>query len=302
MNRFKQENILKILFSAFLGGWAGFLAWAILDLLVGSQWFDRTFGAGTTLALYATEAFIGALVGGLIGMFLTAMDRWNSSSQLLPTLPGAVVGAIAGLLGGMLGLVIAELAFQNIIVQGDLTRVARVFAWAFFGLGVGLAPGIATGSRRKMVASGVGGFIGGILGGLALTALSALANFPMTGRAVGLVVLGASVGFFIALVQELVKQAELKVISGGRFEGREFKIDKPRVTIGRSARNDWVIANDQYLQPEHAEIRQEGGTFVLRALNPNAATAVNNQRVMVQPLNHGDKIQIGSTMMTITIK
>lgn len=302
MSRFNQENILKILFSALLGGWAGLIAWAIFDLLVASQWFDRAFGAGTPLAIYTTQAFTGALVGGLIGMFLTAMDRWNSSSQLLPTLLGGVVGAVAGLLGGMLGLVIAELAFQNIIVQGDLTQVTRVLAWAFFGLGVGLAPGIATGSKRKMVASGIGGFIGGILGGLALVALSSLADFPLTGRAVGLVVLGTSVGFFIALVQELAKQAELKIISGGRLEGREFKIDKPRVTIGSSTRNDCVIPNDQYLLPEHAEIKQEGGKFVLRALNPNAATAVNNQRVMVQPLNHGDMIQMGSTMMTITIK
>ncbi|HZQ07561.1 MAG TPA: FHA domain-containing protein, partial [Anaerolineae bacterium] len=123
-----------------------------------------------------------------------------------------------------------------------------------------------------------------------------------TGRALGFVVLGACVGLLIAIVQELVKQAELKIISGGRNEGREFRIDKKRVTIGSSNRNDWVIAGDQFLQPQHVEIKREGGHFVLRALNPAAATAVNNQRVVAQALNNGDRIQIGGTLLTFTVR
>src|SRR5581483_5846136 len=154
-----------------------------------------------------TEAITGALVGLLAGMVITGLEAWNNSSKILPTVGGGLIGIIAGLLGGMLGLLIAEVLFQNISLSGDLIRVARVAGWALFGLGVGIAPGIATWSARKTLASSIGGLIGGILGGLALTLLASLANFPMTGRALGFVVLGACVGLLIAIVQELVKQA-----------------------------------------------------------------------------------------------
>lgn len=297
-----MNRTIKILFSALLGGWAGLVAWALLDSLIGRARLESLIAGGITASIYVPAAITGALVGLLAGMLITGLEKWNNSSKLLPTLVGAGIGIGAGLLGGMLGLLLAEAMFQNLHMQGDLAQVARVLGWAMFGLGVGIAPGIATWSARKTAASSVGGFIGGILGGLALVALTTLTDFSLTGRAVGLVVLGTFVGLFIALAQEIVKQAELKIISGGRFEGREFKIDKPRVTIGSSGRNDWVIANDPHLQPEHVEIKQVGGKFILHALNPNAATAVNNQRVMTQPLNNGDRIQIGSTLMTITMR
>src|SRR5581483_8262889 len=176
-----MNRILKILFSMFLGAWAGLIAWAILDLLIGRQTFDRTLGAGTTIAIYGTEAITGALVGLLAGMVITGLEAWNNSSKILPTVGGGLIGIIAGLLGGMLGLLIAEVLFQNISLSGDLIRVARVAGWALFGLGVGIAPGIATWSARKTLASSIGGLIGGILGGLALTLLASLANFPMMG-------------------------------------------------------------------------------------------------------------------------
>ncbi|OQY99751.1 MAG: hypothetical protein B6D41_00785 [Chloroflexi bacterium UTCFX4] len=297
-----MNRIVKILLSALLGGWAGLVAWVILDLLVGRARLDTLLSGGITTAIYVSAAITGALVGLLAGMLISGLEKWNNSAKLSPTLVGAGIGIGAGLLGGMLGLLFAEAMFQNLPVQGDLAQISRVAGWALFGLGVGIAPGIATWSARKTAASSVGGFIGGILGGLALVALTTLIDFSLTGRAIGFVVLGACVGLFIALAQEIVKQAELKIISGGRFEGREFKIDKPRVTIGSSGRNDWVIADDPHLLPEHVEIRQEGGKFVLHSLNANAATAVNNLRVMTQPLKNGDHIQIGSTLLTITVR
>ncbi len=297
-----MNRIVKILFSALLGGWAGLAAWALLDVLIGRARLESLLGGGIGTAIYVSAAITGALVGLLAGMLITGLEKWNNSAKLVPTLLGVVIGIGAGLLGGLIGLLLAEVLFQNLRLQGELAQVSRVVGWALFGLGVGVAPGIATWSARKTAASSVGGFIGGILGGLALVALTTLIDFSLTGRAVGFVVLGTFVGLFIALAQEIVKQAELKIISGGRFEGREFMIDKPRITIGSSGRNDWVIANDPHLQSEHIEIRQEGGKFILRALNPNAATAVNNQRVMTQPLNNGDRIQIGSTLLRITMR
>ncbi len=297
-----MNRILKIPFSMFLGAWAGLLAWAILDLAITQKTFDAAFPVGTPLAIYVTAAITGALVGLLTGLLITALEKWNDSSRALPTLIGAGIGIAAGFLSGMLGLLIAEAFFQAIRAPGDVTTIARVVGWALFGLGVGIAPGLATGSPRKAIASSVGGFFGGILGGLALTILSSLTNFPMTGRAVGFTLLGALVGLLIALVQELVKQAELKIISGGRNEGREFKIDKARVTIGAHARNDWVINHDPYLMPNHVEITQARGQFTLRALDPNAPTAVNNQIVVTQLLNNGDQIQVGSTMLLFRVR
>lgn len=74
-----------------------------------------------------------------------------------------------------------------------------------------------------------------------------------------------------------------------------LSLDRLRITIGRSARNDICIP-DPFASRVHAEIRREGDEYILRDLNSANGTYYNAAPVE-QPiaLSAGGRIQIGET-------
>ena len=74
-----------------------------------------------------------------------------------------------------------------------------------------------------------------------------------------------------------------------------FKLGRLRITIGRSARND-VCIPDPFASRVHAEVRRDGGRYVLQDLGSANGTYYNGTRVVdsVQ-LDPGGRIQIGET-------
>jgi hypothetical protein len=74
---------------------------------------------------------------------------------------------------------------------------------------------------------------------------------------------------------------------------RHFPLDKVLVTMGRKLDNHLVLA-DPHVSRRHAEIRLQGGSFVLRDLNSTAGTRVNGQLVHEHSLQPGDVIGIAS--------
>ncbi|GAC1402390.1 MAG: hypothetical protein NVSMB56_17380 [Pyrinomonadaceae bacterium] len=76
-----------------------------------------------------------------------------------------------------------------------------------------------------------------------------------------------------------------------------FNLERLRMTIGRSARNEVCIA-DPFSSRVHAEIRCEGDHYILQDLGSSNGTYFNDER-MTQPvmLAHGDKIRIGETVI-----
>lgn len=88
--------------------------------------------------------------------------------------------------------------------------------------------------------------------------------------------------------------AELIVKSPDR-ETEIFALGRLRITIGRSARNDLCIP-DPFASRVHAEVRHEGGQYVLQDLGSANGTTFNGNGVTGQVvLNPGDRIQIGET-------
>jgi serine phosphatase RsbU (regulator of sigma subunit) len=74
-----------------------------------------------------------------------------------------------------------------------------------------------------------------------------------------------------------------------------FPLERPRITIGRSARNDLCIA-DPFSSRVHAEVRREGDQFVLQDLNSANGTLFNGARLVeAARLQPGDRVQIGET-------
>lgn len=77
-----------------------------------------------------------------------------------------------------------------------------------------------------------------------------------------------------------------------------FSIDKPVVSIGRSKRNDLVLA-DQWLSRNHAEIRLENGAYYICDLQSRNGTMVNGVRISSHvPLQSGDVVTLGDQTLT----
>ncbi len=76
-------------------------------------------------------------------------------------------------------------------------------------------------------------------------------------------------------------------------EPYRFTIDKDVITIGRSKKNDLVLA-DQWLSRIHAEIRRENARHFIRDLDSRNGTYVNGMRLSQRvPLQNGDVVTLG---------
>jgi pSer/pThr/pTyr-binding forkhead associated (FHA) protein len=72
---------------------------------------------------------------------------------------------------------------------------------------------------------------------------------------------------------------------------RHFRLDRPLITIGRKLDNHLVLP-DPHVSRRHAEIRLQGGRFMLRDLNSTAGTRINGQLAMEHLLQPGDVVTI----------
>lgn len=274
---------LKMIYSCLTGAWGGYLAWLLLDPLLGVQ------ASNVYLDALLNGAVIGIAIGALISGFEGVME--GNTAVLVRRL---ISGLAAGLGGGMLGLFLGELLFQ----QFTQTAVMRVIGWALFGLTIGVGEGVRTRSWPRMALGGIGGLAGGMLGSLAFLWAGNLFALPAFSRALGFTLLGAFIGLFVGLMPVVASQVlgalgTLKVISSGRHEGKEILLDKSVISIGRDDGCDLGLYGIADVQPRHAEVKREPVGYLLRRLNNNASLWVNGQPVQQQVLQSGDRIKAG---------
>ncbi len=278
---------MKLLLNAVIGGWGGFAAWVILDLVLKLVLGD----------LWLTTALNGAVVGMCIGAPVSSFDGLTEGRPLL-FIRGIVVGALFGLMGGVSGLLAAQAIYQagiSAIPSGWLSELLRIPGWAIFGMAIGMMEGVQMLSFRRVWMGGMGGIIGGVVGGLGFVLVDQFITLRWSQRVFGFVLLGASVGFFAILLPILFRRAWIRVASG-RDESHEFLLDKRVNSIGSSDFRD-VRVRDAMVAPKHAEVRVERGQFVIYA-QPNQALFVNESPTQASPLQDGTKVRVGNTKLT----
>ncbi len=87
------------------------------------------------------------------------------------------------------------------------------------------------------------------------------------------------------------------VVRQGKEPGRTYDMRKDHMTIGRSRESD-IFLEDLAVSRLHATIyRDEMGGYSLRDENSANGTSVNGQRVSEVPLQEGDEIQLGQTIL-----
>lgn len=305
----------RLLLGLVLGGAGGLVAFLIQEPLIDHQraLFDPAAAIQQTV-------WLSIILGPCYGFALGMVD------SLTRGLPGQAVrkgllAALIGLPGAMIALSLGNLVYGTLsdllgnpigpgatpTPLGFLTDIVpRTLGWLFFGTGIGAAVGAVTGSAKRWWHSTIGGAIGGALGGVAFQIFTLIFT-PMylamsggerveigaPGRAVGFPVLGASIGFFIALVQEALKAAWVRVIFG-RNEGKEYPVDKPVCIIGRDEYADIPLFGDMHIAPQHARIVKQQNRHLLEDLGSPAGTLLNGQPIQQAWLKDGDTIQIAS--------
>lgn len=82
----------------------------------------------------------------------------------------------------------------------------------------------------------------------------------------------------------------------GPDKGRTFHTDDEPTVLGRGS--DQVPLTDHSISRQHAELRQDNGTWVLKDCHSSNGTYLNGSRVYEStPIKHGDQIRLGSTLM-----
>lgn len=273
---------MRTYYYAVLGAMGGLAGWVISNLL----------GLSFTPSLYLSEALVGSLIGLCVGVLIGAAEGLVTLNLVHAARAGGF-GALLGLLAGSVGLPLGELLFQSI----GAGPVGRALGWALFGLLIGLAEGV--GGRSQIWKGALGGFAGGLVGGALLEGSRGWLANPLLGKAVGLILLGASVGAFIALIAVLLSRAWLEVVSG-KLKGTEFILDKfmkpggPSAVLGSDALKAEIALPDPDVAPQHAMLSGTGMHFVLKDMS-TSGTFVNSRRIELATLSDRQRIRLGNT-------
>jgi hypothetical protein len=277
-----MSRTMRIYYYAILGAMGGLIGWQVSNVL----------GLSFTSSIYLSEVIVGALIGLSVGLLIGLSEGVFSRNPMQALKAGLISGGL-GALGGAIGLPAAEGLFQ--LLGGEAW--SRAIGWGLFGLLIGVGAGITGGSQIWKPA--LGGLIGGVLGGALLeTARRWLAD-PLAGKALGLGLLGASVGIFIALIVFILSKAWFEVVSG-KLKGTEFILDKfmkeggPSAYIGSSPLKADIALPDPDAAPQHALLKGVDNHFVLKDMSLKG-TYVNNRRVDQAELRDRQKIKIGNT-------
>ena len=272
---------MRTYYYAVFGAIGGLIGWQVSNL----------FGLSFISNIYLSEAVVGALVGLSIGLLIGMAE----GALTLNLVQVARSGGLSGLLGlgaGAIGLPLSEWLFQSV----GAGIWGRVLGWAVFGLLIGLAEGV--GGRSQVWKGMLGGLLGGALGGFLLEEIRILLKASMIGKAVGLLLLGASVGAFISLIVVLLSRAWLEVKTG-KLKGTEFILDKfmrkgPAIAIGSSPLKSEIVLPDPDIAPQHAMLTGDGSHFTLKDMSLSG-TLINKRRIEQGQLTNNCTIQMGNT-------
>jgi hypothetical protein len=279
-----MNRLMRFYTYGLLGAIGGLIGWQISNIL----------GLSFTENLFMSEVIVGALLGGTIGLFI-GFGEGFAAQNFLFGLRKALVSALMGALGGAIALPIAEGVYLSL----GGPAWSRPIGWAIFGLLTGLATGITGGGQ--LWKGGLGGLIGGALGGLLLEGALKMFSDPLIGKAAGLMLLGMSVGVFIALIVFMLSRVWLEVTSG-KMKGMEFILDKflakggPSAAIGSSPLKSDVVIADPDIAPQHAILTGEGTYFTLKDISMNG-TYLDGKRIEISRLRANQHIRMGKSEM-----
>lgn len=243
---------IRRLIQLALGIAGGLAAWPVMELLIHVQ--SRFSG------YLAYTAASGAIFGLLFGAFLGGAEG-IIASRTRRTVIGALTGGLIGAAGGAFGFVVGQgllflIGDRLAATTTDIARIAlpvgRAVGWGILGACVGAAGGIRSVSGRKILIGALGGFVGGIFGGAAVEYGRLLFVAAPAARLIGLLLLGALIGFAYAWVEKRLSFGVFRILNGP-YKSREFILNQRRMTIGTLTRCDIPVPGPAGSGPKGAD-------------------------------------------------
>lgn len=264
------------------------------------------------------------IVSALTGLFIGAADGIVSRAYGR-AIVSALIGLGLGFGAALLLLIPAGIVFALMMKMAldansspDPTKLStfaflllmsgRGLAWAIIGAAMGMGQGVALRSKKLFWNGVIGGVVGGLLGGILFDPINyvvgggSFAETATSSRLVGFVVIGASVGLLIGLVELIAREAWLKMLAGP-LAGKEFVIYRDPTSIGSSPKREIYLFKDPEVEQTHALIHRAGEGYEIEDQKTPAGTLVNGRKVSGrQRLKSQDQIRIGSTVLLFTMK
>lgn len=239
----------QVYYNSVFGAIGALIAWLVLGQIDTMTW-----------NVHLGNVFVGAGIGLFIGGSLGVVDGLFVKRSVAKTLLGVLGGALAGMVSGLVGLFLGGVVFD--LIEGGL--IARILGWMTFGAFLGLGQGLVNWHWKRAVYGFIGGTVAGLVGG-ALYELFTQAFLQQSDQAqvflsaVGLVLIGISLGFIIPLsvtiIGGLMAQRGLVVYLNGPRKGTEIELIG-RATIGSSDACD-VYVPDRSVEKQQAQIEKK---------------------------------------------
>ena len=274
-------------YNTLFGAIGGLIAWLLIGLVPTGPW-----------QVHLANSFVGALIGMFIGGALGTVEGLVIKRSFGRTLLGVISGVLLGVLGGGFGLLLGGFVF--IQIKGGL--IGRMLGWMALGFFLGAAQGLMGFKLRRLLLGTLGGTIAGLVGG-ALYELFTQAFLQQSETAqvflsaVGLVLIGASLGIIIPLTIEIARQGLVRVMSGRRA-GNEISV-LGATTVGSSDACD-VFIPDGNIEKKQAVIQKTHNGFLIHNLGTARTLRINQAPLPPggqAALRNGDQIQVGEVLL-----
>ena len=259
------------------------------EIIEESVKVEGIFGTASTSEkdIFRDTLILSALIALSLSTFLLVAENTLSlGSRWWQGIPWIPIGAmLLGTLGGFLGE-----SFNN------FTGGSRSAGWTILGGAIGGMLGLSDRSRLKTLRGILGGIIGGFVGGVLFDSL--LTNpesSPLLLRLYGFAVLGFAIGLMIMFTQELFKDAWLLGTTTGTYEGKQYILAKPVVTVGRAGKNDISLFQEKDLPKVAGQFESEKGKWLWSAVGSGAGVKINGIVKEQVALTSGDRLHFGGT-------
>ena len=286
-----MTKIVQIYYNAVFGAIGGLVAWLAIGLFQTGTW-------NLWLAVIFIGAGTGLFIGSAVGMVEGAVVKRSIPRALI----GLILGGIAGLVSGLVGLLIGQVGF--LITNGGF--IGRALGWTALGFFLGAGQGVINRKFKRVFYGLVGGTLAGLIGGVIYEGVTQLflqqsETAQVFLSALGLILIGASLGGITALSVEVIERVVGRgtlVVKSGRREGMEVSV-ADLVTLGSYDGCEVYLPGDSGVDKKHAQVVKQGKEFIVKDLNSSSGTFVDNIRISAggvsQPLKPGSQIRMGNT-------
>lgn len=290
VNRAKMSTI-----GGLIGGLAGGLLFDVLAFAMGGDDASMSRFVGFILIGLVTGAAVAIVEDVVKQSWITVLRGPKEGRSFILTKPTTTIGrnemADIPLFGDLsiekdharlllqdTGVSVQSAANTSVTVNGSRTQYAQLRPWDVIGIG-----GISLRFHQKTSAAQMAQVV-------PLPDLTAPQYSPQY----------SSANRTMSQPAVVVATGQLRIAAvAGPHLNQRFQFGPGTVRIGREVGSAILLAQDGVVSRNHAELRYDGGNWIVKDLNSRNGTWVNGVRVTEHTLKVGDQIGVGQSWLRV---